>query len=147
MIKVYNINGKDYRICPMEYLDGLNFTEDEIDEFIEEDTLYNSYCVGVLCELNEGMSPEKALEVMTGDPQWYKKYFWTPEERVSYEKRFVPILMKVLEYDLNEAWHEVEIWSGFGSVPSMYKGDDVYDIYEELHNKAYEELKKTITKI
>ena len=146
----FTVNGRDYRIYKMEYLDALNFTDDEIEEFIEKDTLYNSYCVGVMCELNLGLSTEQALEVMTSDSRWYNRYHWTPAERVFYEKRFVPIIMKVIDYGVDEAWQEVHLWSGFGSAPSMYKSDSkeeneaMYAEYNRLSNEAYEELNKKI---
>lgn len=149
-IVILTIGGHEFKIYSLPFLEKLKFTARQIDEFIETDVLYNSFCVGVIREMNwehgKYMSVKEALELMTSNRDWYKTVYWSPLERVDYEKRFARILMKVLDYDFDEAWHEVEIWSGFGSAPSLFypnigPEDDrrLYDKYMSLHDAAYKE--------
>lgn len=141
------INGKEYKIYALSFLEALKFTQHQIDEFIETDVLYNSFCVGVVRELayehsQEFMSVEDALNLMSSDERWFMNVFWTALERVDFEKRFVRIMMKVLGLDIDEAWHEAEVWSGFGAVPQLISTENwYYEKYMRLHDEARKEMK------
>ena len=136
----YCINDRTFKIYPNEYLLNNKFTRDEVDDFILDDdesyNLYTSFCVNAWKFIGRPESEEEALRRMIDDPDWFKDVTWTKEQRLEYEQIVHKILMNCLEFDSEEAWHEIEHWLALGSVPNLD------DMSEENYRDCIEQENK-----
>lgn len=148
--ELITIDGNEYRIYPNEYLLKNKFTRDEVDDFICDDQashdLYNSFTVNAWQWAGRKETPEEVLRIMLTDRDWYKKkeYTWSKEKKIAYERIVHDILMNCLEMDSEEAWHETEIWGGFGGGMNL---DDMsrknFDAYLEERQAMIDEYEKS----
>lgn len=144
---VYN-KDEEIRIYPMSLLldENEKFSDEEIDDFIEGDSLYVSFSVGsVLFARGQKYTEDNArsaYEMMKSDSNWFRKVTWTKEQRVEYELSVVRLLMRFIDMDIDDAFHEVCIWSGFGSAPSLDdNSEENFRAYMKLSESAQEKFK------
>ena len=127
----------ELRIYPMELLEDekVEFSEEELDEFVCDSWLYDSMCVGsVLFALGKTFeSVEEVYQMMHTESEWFKKVTWTKEQRLAYEERVFKVMKRFLDMDDDETWHEIEQWGGFGSCPGL-------DDYSEENFREYNRL-------
>ena len=107
-----------------EDLKNYSPSEEEIEEFIDHDSprstgLYASLSVNAVKAAGYKMSDGEILKMCQTDEQWYKEYKWPDAlTEAEYLHDVKEILKKFLALDDEEAWQEVELWSGFGPCPS-----------------------------
>jgi hypothetical protein len=97
-----------------------------------------SFSVGsVLYSQNKDFSEARnTYDMMHTDENWFKKVTWMKEQRLAYEKRVHDLLVRFVEMDDDEAWHDVQLWSSFGSAPSLEDtSDEYYREYLDAFNK------------
>jgi hypothetical protein len=114
---------EEVRIYPMSVLENpdTEYDEEELEEFIIGSWLYVSFSVGAAL-VATGKDENASLElydIMHTDKDWFKKITWTKEQRLDFERRVQKLLVRFIELDEDEAWHEVQQWSGFGSSPNL----------------------------
>jgi hypothetical protein len=138
---------EEIRIYPMSLLLDKNeeFSDEEVDDFIEGSSLYVSISVGAFLfaqgkEFNDN-NARYAYEVMSGDRNWFKNVTWTKEQRVEYESKVAKLMIRFLDMDKDEAFHETGIWSGFGSAPSLDdNSEENFKAYMKLSESAQEKF-------
>jgi len=128
------------RIYPMDVLEdkSVEWDEDEKEEFVCGSWLYVSFSVGsvLYCQNKDFSEARNVYDMMHTDKDWFKKVTWTKEQRLAYEKRVHDLLMRFVEMDDDDAWHDVQLWSGFGSAPSLEDtSDQYYKEYLDAFNK------------
>ena len=135
--RIYDDETETIRIYPMDVLEdkSVERDEDEKDEFICGSWLYVSFSVGsvLYCQNKNFSEARDVYDMMRTDENWYRKVTWTKEQRLAYEKRVHDLLMRFVEMDDDEAWHDVQLWSGFGSAPSLEDTSEQY--YREYLEK------------
>ena len=132
----FSIDDYEYKIYDNDFLLHGNISEDERDEMIEGSCLYDSISVNTFRFMGWSQDVQEIVHIMKSEPNWFRKYVWSKEKRVEYEKIVHDILMRVLEMDDDEAWHETEIWAGFGAAPGLddYSSENFYE-YLKLRAK------------
>lgn len=99
-------------------------SEEEIEDFIDHDNprstaLYVSLSVNAVKAAGYKMSDEEILKMCQTVERWYMEYKWPDAlTQAEYLHDVKDILKKFLDLDDEDAWHEVELWSGFGPCPS-----------------------------
>lgn len=135
------------RIYPMDVLEDktIEWDEDEKEGFVDGSWLYVSFSVGAVlyCQNKDFSEARSVYDMMHTDENWYKKVSWTKEQRLAYEKRVHDLLVRFIEMEDEEAWHEVQIWSGFGSAPSL---DDTSDANYREYLREFDKLAKSTEK-
>ena len=132
---IKNENGEDevIRIYPMSILEDpqTQYDEEELEEFITGSWLYVSFSVSaaLVASSKEEWEAESMYNLMHTDKDWFKKITWTKEQRLAFEQRVHDLLVRFVAMDSDEAWHEVQIWSGFGAAPNL--GDMSEENYRE----------------
>ena len=118
---------------------------EQYEGFISGSWLYVSFSVGALlyCQNKDFSEARDVYEMMHSDENFYKKVTWTKEQRLAYEKRVHDLLVRFIEMEDEEAWHEVQIWSGFGSAPSL---DDTSDANYREYLREFDKLAKNTEK-
>jgi len=144
---VFGVDSETIRIYPMDVLEdkSIEWDEDEYEGFISGSWLYVSFSVGALlyCQNKDFSEARDVYEMMHSDENFYKKVTWTKEQRLTYEKRVHDLLVRFIEMEDEEAWHEVQIWSGFGSAPSL---DDTSDTNYREYLREFDKLAKSTEK-
>lgn len=144
---VFGVDSETIRIYPMDVLEdkSIEWDEDEYEGFISGSWLYVSFSVGALlyCQNKDFSEARDVYEMMHSDENFYKKVSWTKEQRLTYEKRVHDLLVRFIEMEDEEAWHEVQIWSGFGSAPSL---DDTSDANYREYLREFDKLAKSTEK-
>lgn len=144
---VFGVDSETIRIYPMDVLEdkSIEWDEDEYEGFISGSWLYVSFSVGALlyCQNKDFSEARDVYEMMHSDENFYKKVTWTKEQRLTYEKRVHDLLVRFIEMEDEEAWHEVQIWSGFGSAPSL---DDTSDANYREYLREFDKLAKSTEK-
>ena len=140
----FGVDSETIRIYPMDVLEDktIEWDEDEYEGFISGSWLYVSFSVGALlyCQNKNFSEARDVYEMMHSDENFYKKVTWTKEQRLAYEKRVHDLLVRFIEMEDEEAWHEVQIWSGFGSAPSL---DDTSDANYREYLREFDKLAKS----
>ena len=134
----FKIDDYEYQIYDNDFLLNGDIPEDEREEMIEDGCLYDSISVNTFRFMNWSQDVREIVRIMKTEPNWFRKYVWSKEKRVEYEKIVHDILMRILEIDSDEAWHETEIWAGFGAAPGL-------DDYSEENFYAYLKLRAKLT--
>lgn len=135
---IFKIDDYEYKIYDNDFLLTGDISEDERDEMIEGSCLYDSISVNTFRFMGWSEDVREIVNIMKTEPNWFRKYVWSKEKRVEYEKIVHDILMRVLEMDSDEAWHETEIWSGFGAAPGL-------DDWSDENFQAYLRLRSEMT--
>lgn len=140
----FGVDSETIRIYPMDVLEDktIEWDEDEYEGFISGSWLYVSFSVGALlyCQNKNFSEARDVYEMMHSDENFYKKVTWTKEQRLAYEKRVHDLLVRFIDMEDEEAWHEVQIWSGFGSAPSL---DDTSDANYREYLREFDKLAKS----
>lgn len=140
----FGVDSETIRIYPMDVLEDktIEWDEDEYEGFISGSWLYVSFSVGALlyCQNKNFSEARDVYEMMHSDENFYKKVTWTKEQRLAYEKRVHDLLVRFIDMEYEEAWHEVQIWSGFGSAPSL---DDTSDANYREYLREFDKLAKS----
>ena len=129
----------------MYYIIGMakNKVEDDIEDFVNGDSLYLSLVVNMWRFCGYETDTKKILEICRTDENWFKNHTWTKEQRAEYEHILFNILKKCLGFgdsddDKNEVWKNIAQYSAFGGAFDL-------DDYSEENYKAYIELVKDIS--
>ena len=115
----FTMDDYEYKIYDNDFLLTSDISEDELDDMIEGSCLYDSISVNTFRFMGWSQDVREIVRIMKTEPNWFRKYVWSKEKRVEYEKIVHDILKRILGMDDEEAWHETEIWSGFGSAPGL----------------------------
>lgn len=132
---------EEVRIYPMSVLENpdTEYDEEELEEFIIGSWLYVSFSVGAAL-VATGKDENASLElydIMHTDKDWFKKITWTKEQRLDFDKRVQKLLVRFIELDEDEAWHDVQLWSAFGSAPNL---DNMSEENFQEYNRLFEEM-------
>ena len=142
-ITIKNEDGEDeiVRIYLMSVLEDpeTKFDEEELEEFITGSWLYVSFSVGaaLVASGKDEMAALEMYDIMHNDRDWFKKITWTKEQRLDYEKRVQKLLVRFIEMDEEEAWHNVRQWSGFGAAPNL---DDMSEENYREYMRLFDEM-------
>ena len=135
---------EEVRIYPMSVLENpdTEYDEEELEEFITGSWLYVSFSVGAAL-IATGKDENASLElydIMHTDKDWFKKITWTKEQRLDFDKRVQKLLVRFIELDEDEAWHDVQLWDAFGAAPNL---DDMSEENFQEYNRLFEEMSKS----
>lgn len=132
----FTLDGYEYKIYDNDFLLTGDIPEDELEDMIEGSCLYDSISVNTFRFMNWSQDVKEIVKIMKTEPNWFRKYVWPKEKRVEYEKIVHDILMRILEIDSEEAWHETEVWAGFGAAPGLDDwSDENFFAYMKLRAK------------
>jgi hypothetical protein len=107
------------------------FDEDQLEELYDTE-LYISMCVNQwrTAHINDGMTPQQLIDLMTSDSRYMYNYKQTKEARSEFMHTYYKIIMKILGMDAHEAYQNVEQFYAFGPGLNLIDYSDEY--YKEF---------------
>lgn len=129
----------DVNIYTLDELDELEATDEMIYDFYSGDDLFYSTIFNMWRFVGNEEPFEDLVKIMQTDRDWFHKYTWSKEQRFEFTKRLLPIYMKCLDTDKEEAFHNIEEYMTFGY---SFDLEDNSDSYFESLMEMLEELIK-----
>lgn len=121
-----NFNGEETKIYTTEELQALDPTIEDVDYFITSGSLYMSLAVNMFKFAGHSQDDAEILNIMRTDPNFYMKYRWTKEQRAEFEHIWTEILMKCLDMDKYDAYHELCIYAFGGGMLFLTDNSNEY---------------------
>lgn len=128
---------QEYKIYTTQELQDLDPTVEDLEYFIESPALYLSLTVNMFKFCGYSFDDAEILKICRTNPDFYKEYTWTKEQRAEYEHIWVPIFMKCLDKDVYEAFYEIQTWNAMGTAFNL-------EDYSEKYYNEYLELVKDL---
>lgn len=128
-----NFNGEETKIYTIKELQELDPTNEDKQYFHESPSLYLSMAVNMFKFCGYSDDDVEILNICRTDPEFYRHYTWTKEQRSEYEHIWTQILKKCLDLQTYEAYHEIASFAAFGCAFNLCdNSSEYYKEYLEL---------------
>ena len=88
---------KDYKLFDIDYLINTELTEEDLYYIFETNSFIYSLIIGMFKEAKYQLEPNKIINICKENNEWVNKYFWTKEQRISFENKLVDIYKNVYQ--------------------------------------------------
>ena len=119
-------DGTETKVYTRKELMKMNPTVEDLEYFIDSASLYLSLAVDMFRFCKYTSDPAEVLRICRTDPDFYKNYTWTKEQRAEFEHIWTGIFQKCLDMDMQEAYHEICIWNAMGTAFNLVDNSKEY---------------------
>lgn len=88
---------KDYKLFDIDYLINTELSEEDLYYIFETNSLICSLIVGMFKEAKYNLDHNTIINICKEDSEWFNKYFWTREQRISFEKKLIDIYKNIYQ--------------------------------------------------
>lgn len=121
-----NFDNVSTKIYTSEELLTMNPTVKDINYFTDSASLYLSLTVDMFRFCGASDDPVEILNICRTNPNFYKQYTWTKEQRSEFEHKWVRIFMKCLDMSQSEAFRALLTWNAMGTAFDLESYEDEY---------------------